>query len=197
MNDQAEFLAANAHVDDAAIQPLPRSRKAYFEGSRPDLRVPMRLVEQSATPASFGAEGPQSLTFGDIEPLVGLMQDTPVAQLQPALLAKLGEGVPLKQLLAAGVLANARSFGGEDYIGFHTLMALSPAMKMSARMPEGKAALPVFKVLYRNTNRIGEHGGHASEVLHQVKPATLSPGESERDALKAAVAANVDNESIS
>jgi phosphomethylpyrimidine synthase len=56
MNDQAEFLAANAHVDDAAIQPLPRSRKAYFEGSRPDLRVPMRLVEQSATPASFGAE---------------------------------------------------------------------------------------------------------------------------------------------
>jgi phosphomethylpyrimidine synthase len=52
----AEFIAASAHVDDAAIQPLPRSRKAYFEGSRPDLRVPMRLVEQSATPASFGAE---------------------------------------------------------------------------------------------------------------------------------------------
>jgi phosphomethylpyrimidine synthase len=56
MNAQPEFIAAQAHVDDAAIHPLPRSRKEYVEGSRPDLRVPMRVVEQSATPASFGAE---------------------------------------------------------------------------------------------------------------------------------------------
>ena len=51
-----KFLAATAHVDDAAVQPLPRSRKVYVAGSRADIRVPMREITQSETPASFGAE---------------------------------------------------------------------------------------------------------------------------------------------
>jgi phosphomethylpyrimidine synthase len=49
-------MAASAHVDEAAIQPLPNSRRVYVEGSRPDIRVPMREISQSDTPASFGAE---------------------------------------------------------------------------------------------------------------------------------------------
>ncbi len=56
MNASPKFIAASAHVDEAAVQPLPRSRKVYVEGSRPDIRVPMREVSQSDTPASFGAE---------------------------------------------------------------------------------------------------------------------------------------------
>jgi len=51
-----KFLNATAHVDEAAVQPLPNSRKVYVEGSRPDIRVPMREITQSDTPASFGAE---------------------------------------------------------------------------------------------------------------------------------------------
>ncbi|MDH3439015.1 MAG: phosphomethylpyrimidine synthase ThiC, partial [Betaproteobacteria bacterium] len=51
-----KFIAATAHIDDGAVQPLPNSRKVYVTGSRPDLRVPMREVSQSDTPASFGAE---------------------------------------------------------------------------------------------------------------------------------------------
>jgi phosphomethylpyrimidine synthase len=51
-----KFLNATAHVDDAAVQPLPNSRKVYVEGSRPDIQVPMREITQSDTPASFGAE---------------------------------------------------------------------------------------------------------------------------------------------
>ena len=51
-----KFLAATARVDDAAIKPLPGSQKIYVEGSRPDIRVPMREVSQSETPASMGAE---------------------------------------------------------------------------------------------------------------------------------------------
>jgi phosphomethylpyrimidine synthase len=51
-----KFDAALAHVDDASIQPLPRSRKVHVTGSRPDVRVPMREIAQSDTPASFGAE---------------------------------------------------------------------------------------------------------------------------------------------
>jgi phosphomethylpyrimidine synthase len=56
MNANPKFLAATAQVDEAAIQPLPNSRKIYVEGSRPDIRVPMREISQSDTPASFGAE---------------------------------------------------------------------------------------------------------------------------------------------
>jgi phosphomethylpyrimidine synthase len=56
MNANDQFFARDAHVDDAAVQPLPNSRKIYVEGSRPDLRVPMREIAQADTPASFGAE---------------------------------------------------------------------------------------------------------------------------------------------
>ncbi|KAB2312314.1 phosphomethylpyrimidine synthase ThiC [Betaproteobacteria bacterium SCN2] len=56
MNANPQFLAATATVDEAAIQPLPNSRKIYVEGSRPDIQVPMREISQSDTPASFGAE---------------------------------------------------------------------------------------------------------------------------------------------
>jgi phosphomethylpyrimidine synthase len=56
MNANPQFLAATATVDEAAIQPLPNSRKIHVEGSRPDIRVPMREISQSDTPASFGAE---------------------------------------------------------------------------------------------------------------------------------------------
>jgi phosphomethylpyrimidine synthase len=52
----AKFDASTAIVDEAAVQPLPNSSKFYVQGSRPDLRVPMRKITQSDTAASFGAE---------------------------------------------------------------------------------------------------------------------------------------------
>jgi phosphomethylpyrimidine synthase len=56
MNANPKFLATAAHVDAAAVKPLPNSRKVYVQGSRPDLQVPMREISQSETPASMGAE---------------------------------------------------------------------------------------------------------------------------------------------
>ncbi len=56
MNASEKFLASDAHVDEAAIQPLPNSRKIYVEGSRPDIRVPMREIAQADTPTAFGGE---------------------------------------------------------------------------------------------------------------------------------------------
>ncbi|MFA7293652.1 MAG: phosphomethylpyrimidine synthase ThiC, partial [Rhodocyclaceae bacterium] len=56
MNATEKFVAAHAHVDAAAIQPLPNSRKIYVEGSRPDIRVPMREITQDDTPTMFGGE---------------------------------------------------------------------------------------------------------------------------------------------
>ncbi len=144
--------------------------------------------DMGLTPAWADEQGGERLVFGDIEPLVGLMQDTSVRDIVPALIEKLRTGTDLKQLVAAAALANARTFGGEDYIGFHTLMALAPAYHMACELPEDRRALPVLKVLYRNTNRIHEHGGRASEVLHTVRPGARSagsdPGEALRDAVR-------------
>jgi phosphomethylpyrimidine synthase len=52
MNANPKFLAASALVDEAAVQPLPNSRKVYVG----PLRVPMREVSQSDTPSMFGGE---------------------------------------------------------------------------------------------------------------------------------------------
>lgn len=51
-----KFTSDTARVDTAAIQPLPNSRKIYIQGSRPDIRVPMREISQSDTNTSQGAE---------------------------------------------------------------------------------------------------------------------------------------------
>ena len=56
MNANPKFISADAHVDEAAVQPLPNSNKVYVAGSRADIRVPMREIHQSATPTDFGGE---------------------------------------------------------------------------------------------------------------------------------------------
>lgn len=127
-------------------------------------------------PTTFADDLGGSLNFGELEPLVCTLQETPLDRLQATLVEKLRTGLPLKSLVAAGALANARTFGGEDYIGFHTFMALAPSLKMSALMPAGAEALPILKVLYRNSNRIQEFGGRSAEVLHEVSNAASTNG---------------------
>lgn len=56
MNKPVDFSHDTAIVDSAAIQPFPNSRKVYIEGSRPDIRVPMREISQADTPTQFGGE---------------------------------------------------------------------------------------------------------------------------------------------
>ncbi len=64
-------------------------------------------------------------------------------------------------------------------------MALSPALKMADSMPDKQQALPVFKVLYRNTNRIQENGGRSDEVLHPDAAGTDHPNAQQlHDAVK-------------
>ncbi len=111
------------------------------------------------------------LDFGGLEPLVSLIQDTAADDLMPKLMAELDKGTELRALIAAGSLANARTFGGQDYVGYHCFMALVPALAMSQRLSGHKAALPVFKVLHRNARRIQQKGGSRREVLRPVEPA--------------------------
>ena len=60
-----EFLSKTARISDATIQPFPNSRKIYVQGSREDIRVPMREISLSDTPADFGAEQNPALTVYD------------------------------------------------------------------------------------------------------------------------------------
>ena len=137
--------------------------------------------------SALAEETPESLTFGSLEPLVCLMQETPVNRLVPVLMGQLQSGIDLQQLTAAAAFANARTFGGEDYVGFHTMMALAPALHMSQELPTELQPLPVVKVLYRNTNRIQERGGRKEEVLHPVKAAEAAPGLEGGERLREAV----------
>jgi hypothetical protein len=118
-------------------------------------------------------EGPQRLTFGDREPLVALMQNTPADKLLPILVDKLNAGTDLKALVTAAALANARTLGGEDYVGYHAFMALTPSFQMAQELPKEKRALPVLKVIHRNTRSIQQWGGAAKEMLHPVTAAEL------------------------
>lgn len=103
------------------------------------------------------------LTFGPIEPLVALMQDTPIDRLLPAVVERIHAGEEFSRLVAGAALANARTFGGQDYEGYHSIMALVPAYEMSRELPESQKALPLLKVFYRNTNHIQQQGGHSHE----------------------------------
>jgi len=131
--------------------------------------------------------GGKRLEFGRLEPLVDLLQENSAEKMLPLVVDKLNNGVGMRDIVAAAALANARTFGGEDYIGFHAFMALAPAYEMTNEMPSERKALPVLKVLYRSTNQIQAKGGRNAEVLHPIEPAALPAPESRRDALREAV----------
>ncbi|MBL9152481.1 MAG: hypothetical protein JNK37_08355 [Verrucomicrobiales bacterium] len=149
---------------------------------------PVWAADLGLAPRSPDPGTAEALPGGDLELLVDYLIDTPLDQLQAGLVAKLAGGVSLRRLVAAGALANARVFGGGDYVGFHTFMALAPALHMASLMPRGREALPVLKVLYRNTHRLAETGGRPTTF--PPVPPTLPPGESATaEQLRAAVMA--------
>src|SRR5262249_58793173 len=127
-------------------------------------------------------EEPGVLSFGKLESLVARLQETPLDKLLPLLVEQLRNGTELRELAAAAALANARTFGGEHYQGFHAFMALAPAYQMARELPERRRPLPVLKVLYRNTHFMQQAGGRKSEKLRPVRPADL-PGDARRDQL--------------
>jgi hypothetical protein len=133
-------------------------------------------------------DAPDRLTFGKLDSLVALMQETGPDKLLPLLVERLHNGADLTQLTAAAALANARAFGGEDYTAFHTMMALAPAYYMAQELPEERRPLPVFKVLVRNAGCLQGHGGaHGADTLRPVKPADLPAAEHGADAIREAV----------
>src|SRR6266496_479151 len=106
MNANDRFFARDAHVDDAAVQPLPNSRKVHVAGSRPDIRVPMREIAQSDSPASFGVEkNPPIVVYDTSGPYTDPAATIDIRQGLPALRAhwieERGDTVELSQLSSA------------------------------------------------------------------------------------------------
>jgi len=106
MNAPDKFFARDAHVDEAAVKPLPNSRKIYVEGSRADVRVPMREIAQSDTPASFGLEKNPPLVVYDTsgpytDPEVKIDIRSGLAPLRAAWIQERGDTVALPELSSA------------------------------------------------------------------------------------------------
>ena len=123
------------------------------------------------------AEAPTTKSPEGLERLVALLQETPAEKLMPTLVGQLQKGVTLRDLVAAGAVSNARAFGGHNYDGFHTFMALAPSYAMAQELPEKERALPIFKVLHRNSRTMGSSPGKHPNVLPPVEPAELKGGQ--------------------
>ena len=69
MNTKAKntvHLSESAQVDSGSVQPFTRSRKIYVQGSRADIRVPMREISLDVTPTDFSTGN----SSGEINPPV-------------------------------------------------------------------------------------------------------------------------------
>ena len=131
----------------------------------------------------FSEDDGERIDFGSSESLARLMQDTPADALLDKLVAKLRSGTTPDELVKAAALANARTFAGEDYVGYHSFMALVPSLAMTPWLAQEEALLPVLKVIHRNTRRMQERGGSRKEVLRRVSPRNPKDGRSRAEAI--------------
>ena len=56
MSATENFLSKTAKVDNKAVQPFPKSKKIYVQGSTADIQVPMREISLDDTHTDLGGE---------------------------------------------------------------------------------------------------------------------------------------------
>src|ERR1700722_1285360 len=156
--------------------PVPQSHRREFLQEVGGGMLAVLVGSSLATELGLAAEDNKdstAKTSAGLARLSQLIQQTPTKDLLPALHAELKNGVSLKELIAAGALANARAFGGQDYNGFHSFMALCPSYAMAVALPEKERPLPILKVLYRTSTHI--HGARCTSEDHlaKVEPVNL------------------------
>src|SRR5262245_16691647 len=140
------------------------------------------LAAELGFSTAFAAQGSDSIPLGEYQSLVELMRNTPAEKLQPMLAGMILKGeTDLKKLIAAGALANAVTFGGCDYVGFHTAMAMLPALNMSGEQSKARQPLPVLKVLYRNAQQIQAVGGASTVTLRAIAAAEHAAEHADED----------------
>jgi len=61
----SSLIQKTSQLSEAVTRPIPGSRKIHVQGSRPDIRVPMREIVQTRTPTVFGGEENPPVTVYD------------------------------------------------------------------------------------------------------------------------------------
>ncbi|HMT39096.1 MAG TPA: phosphomethylpyrimidine synthase ThiC, partial [Thermomonas sp.] len=85
----SELLRQTERLSESVTRPIPGSRKIHVEGSRPDLRVPMREIALTRTPTLFGGEDNPPVTVYDCSgPYTDPAADIDLARGLPALRAR-------------------------------------------------------------------------------------------------------------
>ena len=154
-----------------------RNRREFLvevgQGMLAALVGPALAADMGLASVAAADEPARKVAHEGLERLVALLHETPVQNLVPTLVGQLAKGVTLHELVAAGALSNARAFGGHDYDGYHTFMALAPSFGMSQELPEKERALPIIKVLHRNSRTMNSGPGKHPNRLPHVEPAEL------------------------
>ena len=128
-----ELLRQAQQLSEDVTRPIPGSRKIHVEGSRPDIRVPMREISQADTPASFGAEQNPPIFVYDCS---GPYSD-------PAAKIDIRSGLPalrqqwIEERGDTEVLPGLSSEFGRQRAADKTLDELGWRLKVKPRMPSG------------------------------------------------------------
>jgi len=99
-----ELLRQAQQLSEEVTRPIPGSRKVHVEGSRPDLKVPMREIALSPTPRMYGVQEPNapftvydtSGPYTDPDARIDLATGLPA--LRAAWIAERGDCAPLEGL---------------------------------------------------------------------------------------------------
>ena len=146
----SDLIRQTEQLSEAVTRPIPGSRKIHVQGSRADLRVPMREVLQSQTPTLFGGEDNPPITVYDTS---GPYSD-PSARID----------------LAAG-LAPLRAQWIADRGDTEALVALSSEF---GRGREGNARLDAVRFPNRPLPRRALPGANVSQ-MHYAKRGIVTP----------------------
>ena len=145
-----EFLSQNATVDKASVADFPGSRKIYIEGSRPDIRVPMREISLSDTQLNDGIE--------KNAPVV--VYDTSGAYTDPSVEIDIQKG-----------LAAIRSNWIEERNDTELLAGLSSEFGLQREADE---KLDGLRFAHRRTPRKAKDGANVSQ-MHYAKKGIITP----------------------
>ncbi|MBL4889742.1 MAG: phosphomethylpyrimidine synthase ThiC [Candidatus Lindowbacteria bacterium] len=89
---ETDFIAEKATVDKEMLEPLSASKKVYVQGSRPDIQVPMREIQQSDTP-THTEDGEQVVRLGEKNPPI-YVYDTSGPYTDPKIDIDIRNGIP-------------------------------------------------------------------------------------------------------
>jgi phosphomethylpyrimidine synthase len=152
MKQQADqpFVNTEARVDESSVQPFPQSKKIYVQGSRADIRVPMREISLADTPTDFGGEKNSAVR----------VYDTSGPYTDPALTIDVRKGLP-----------DVRTAWIEDRNDTELLRGNSSAFTRD-RLHDPKLSALRFEHL-RNPRRA--KAGHNVSQMHYARNGIITP----------------------